>query len=25
VLMLIAVGVVVLPYLHSEMKKVRHG
>ena len=25
VLMLIAVGVVVLPYLRSEMKKVRHG
>ena len=25
VLMLVAVGVVVLPYLHSEMKKVRHG
>lgn len=25
VLMLVAIGVVVLPYLHSEMKKVRHG
>ncbi len=25
VLMLVLVGVVVLPYLHSEMKKVRHG
>nr|WP_295787625.1 sugar ABC transporter permease [Rhodoferax sp.] len=25
VLMLIAIGVVVLPYLHSEMKKVKHG